>query len=62
MEVSTLTKRFDALGIRSAAESRRAHREMVFTAPDIAAFIGGAILYDERSTTPEGNDHGESAV
>jgi fructose-bisphosphate aldolase class I len=43
----TLTKRFDALGIRSTAESRRAYRELLFTAPDAATFISGVILQDE---------------
>jgi fructose-bisphosphate aldolase, class I len=31
--VSTLTKRFDALGIPSTEQSRRTDREMRFTAP-----------------------------
>src|SRR5512138_3968942 len=43
----TLTKRFDALGIRSTEESRRSYREMLFTAPDAAAFISGVIMQDE---------------
>ena len=43
----TLTKRFDALGIRSTEESRRTYREMLFTAPDAATFISGVILQDE---------------
>jgi fructose-bisphosphate aldolase class I len=43
----TLTKRFTARAIESNAESRRAYREMFFTTPGIAAFIGGAILQDE---------------
>ena len=45
--VRTLTKRFDALGIKSTEESRRTYREMLFTAPDAAAFISGVILQDE---------------
>jgi fructose-bisphosphate aldolase class I len=44
---STLTKRFDALGIPSTPESRRAYREMLFSTPGIAAFISGVILQDE---------------
>jgi fructose-bisphosphate aldolase, class I len=44
---STLTRRFDALGIRSTEQSRRTYREMLFTAPDAAAFISGVILQDE---------------
>ena len=35
----TLTKRFDALGIRSTAESRRAYRELLFTDPDAATEV-----------------------
>jgi fructose-bisphosphate aldolase class I len=45
--VPTLTKRFDALGIRSTEESRRTYREMLFTAPGAAAFISGVIMHDE---------------
>ena len=43
----TLTKRFDALGIPSTEQSRRAYREMLFTAPDAATFISGVIMQDE---------------
>ena len=45
--VPTLTRRFDALGIPSTRDSRRAYREMLFTAPDAAASISGVIMYDE---------------
>jgi fructose-bisphosphate aldolase, class I len=45
--VPTLTRRFDALGIRSTEESRRSYREMLFTAPGVAEFISGVILQDE---------------
>jgi fructose-bisphosphate aldolase, class I len=45
--VATLTRRFDALGIQSTEQSRRAYREMLFTTPGVAEFISGAILYDE---------------
>ena len=43
----TLTKRFDALGIRSTEQSRRSYRELLFTAPDGATFISGVIMQDE---------------
>jgi fructose-bisphosphate aldolase class I len=43
----TLTGRFDALGIRSTEQSRRAYREMLFTAPDAATSISGVIMQDE---------------
>jgi fructose-bisphosphate aldolase, class I len=45
--VPTLTRRFDALGIRSTEDSRRTYREMLFTPPGIAEFISGVILQDE---------------
>jgi fructose-bisphosphate aldolase class I len=45
--VPTLTQRFEALGIPSTEQSRRAYREMLFTAPGAAAFISGVIMHDE---------------
>jgi fructose-bisphosphate aldolase class I len=45
--VTTLTRRFDTVGIRSTEQSRRAYREMLFTTRGVAEFISGAILYDE---------------
>jgi fructose-bisphosphate aldolase class I len=43
----TLTKRLAARRIASTAESRRDYREMFFSTPDIAPYIGGVILQDE---------------
>jgi fructose-bisphosphate aldolase class I len=43
----TLSKRFEALKIQSTPESRREYREMLFTTPGIAQFIGGVIMQDE---------------
>jgi fructose-bisphosphate aldolase class I len=43
----TLTKRFEALGIHSTEQSRRAYRELLFTAPDAASSISGVIMQDE---------------
>ena len=43
----TITKRLTARSIESTADSRRAYREMFFTTPDIATFIGGVIMQDE---------------
>jgi fructose-bisphosphate aldolase class I len=43
----TLTKRLAALTIESTEDSRRAYREMLFSTPGIAEFIGGVILQDE---------------
>src|SRR5215217_3389223 len=45
--VTTITKRFAALKIESAADSRRAYREMFFTTPQVASLISGVILQDE---------------
>lgn len=43
----TIKKRFDGIGLESTAESRRAYRQLLFTAPDFASHISGVILYDE---------------
>jgi fructose-bisphosphate aldolase class I len=43
----TLSKRLAARAIESTAESRREYREMFFTTPDVATFIGGVIMQDE---------------
>jgi fructose-bisphosphate aldolase class I len=52
---STLTRRFDALGIPSTPDTRRAYREVLFTAPGAENFISGVILQEEtirqRSST-----------
>lgn len=45
--LGTIQKRFEPLGIPSTDETRRAYREMLFTAPGIEDFISGVILYDE---------------
>jgi fructose-bisphosphate aldolase, class I len=43
----TITKRFQAIHVESNAESRRSYRELLFTAPHLADFISGVILYEE---------------
>jgi fructose-bisphosphate aldolase class I len=43
----TIKKRFDAIGLVSTEDRRRAYREMLFTTKGAAEFIGGVILYDE---------------
>ena len=43
----TLTRRLDELKIESTPESRRAYREMFFTAPGVSEFISGVIMQDE---------------
>jgi len=35
----SITKRFDAVGLESTPEARRAYRELLFSAPGIEAFI-----------------------
>jgi fructose-bisphosphate aldolase class I len=45
--VPTLTKRFQTVGIQSTEQSRRTYRQMLFSCPDAAEFISGAIMYDE---------------
>jgi fructose-bisphosphate aldolase class I len=52
----TIKKRFDSIKLDSTEEARRSYREMLFTAPGIAEYISGVIMYDEtlRQKTREG--------
>ena len=52
----TIKKRFDSIGVESTEDSRRAYRQLLFTAPDMEDFIGGVIMYDEsiRQSTDDG--------
>ncbi len=43
----TIKKRFDKIKLESTEESRRAYRELLFTAKGAEQFISGVILYDE---------------
>ncbi len=43
----TITKRFQAVGVESTPETRRAYRELLFAAPGAESSISGVILYDE---------------
>ena len=52
----TCDKRFQALGIETTEENRRAYRELLITAPEVEKYISGFILYDEtiRQSTKTG--------
>ncbi len=43
----TITKRFTAVGIESTDETRRAYRNLLFTAPDADRYLAGVILFEE---------------
>jgi fructose-bisphosphate aldolase class I len=43
----TIKKRFDAIGIESTEENRRAYRDLLFTTPGAEEYISGVILFDE---------------
>ena len=45
--VPTITKRFEALGITSTGDSRRAYRETLLCTPGLDEFVSGAILHEE---------------
>lgn len=45
--LGTIERRFRAVGVESTPESRRAYRELLFTAPGIGEQISGVILFDE---------------
>ena len=52
----TITKRFQAIGLPSTEETRRAYREMLFTTAGLGEDISGVILFDEtiRQKTSDG--------
>jgi len=43
----TITKRFDAVGIESSEDSRRAYRALLFTTPRAGEYLAGVILFEE---------------
>jgi fructose-bisphosphate aldolase, class I len=43
----TIAKRFDGIGVESTEETRRAYRDLLFTAAGAEQWISGVILYDE---------------
>jgi fructose-bisphosphate aldolase, class I len=43
----TIKRRFEAIGVESTEESRRAYRDLLFTAEGAADHISGVILFDE---------------
>eukprot|EP00762_Andalucia_godoyi_P006340 ANDGO_05818.mRNA.1 Fructose-bisphosphate aldolase len=57
---ATIGKRFEALGIESSAESRRAYREMLLSAPGLNEFVSGVILFEE--TLDQSTSSGKSFV
>ena len=48
----TIKKRFDSINTESTEENRRRYREMLFTTPGLADYIGGVILFDETIRPP----------
>jgi len=45
----TIKKRFDAIGVDSTEENRRAYRDLLFTTPGVEDHISGVILFDETT-------------
>ncbi|MES2218155.1 MAG: class I fructose-bisphosphate aldolase [Pseudomonadota bacterium] len=54
--IPTITKRFEALNIKSTEETRLAYRELLVTTPGISEYISGVILFEEtlNQTTSTG--------
>jgi fructose-bisphosphate aldolase class I len=44
---ATITKRFEAVGVQSTEDTRRAYREMLMSTKGINDYIAGVILYEE---------------
>ncbi|MBV8598802.1 MAG: fructose-bisphosphate aldolase class I [Actinobacteria bacterium] len=57
----TIEKRFDAIGVESTEDTRRAYRELLFTTEGAAEHISGVILFDEtiRQRSSEGTSFPE---
>ena len=43
----TIAKRFDAIGVESTEEKRRAYRSLLLSTPGLGEFISGVILFEE---------------
>jgi len=43
----TIKKRFDAIGVESTEDNRRAYRDILFTTPGLGDHVSGVILFDE---------------
>ncbi len=54
----TITKRFDAVGIESTAETRRQYRSLLLSGEGVGDYISGVILYEE--TLDQKDDQGRS--
>jgi len=52
----TIKKRFDAIGVESTEENRRAYRSLLLTTPGLGDAISGVILFEE--TLGQKNDDG----
>jgi len=52
----TIKKRFDAIGVESTEENRRAYRDLLFTTEGAGDYISGVILFDEtiRQSSADG--------
>ena len=46
----TIAKRFQAIGVESTEENRRAYRSLLLTAPGLGEYISGIILFEETMT------------
>src|SRR5437899_13107054 len=57
----TIKKRFDAIGVESTEENRRAYRDLLFTTAGGEEFISGVILFDEtiRQRSSDGTPFAE---
>jgi fructose-bisphosphate aldolase, class I len=45
--IGTIEKRFESVGVVNSEENRRNYRELLFSTPNLGAYISGVILFDE---------------
>ena len=50
----TIKKRFEAIGLESTEENRKAYRKLLFTTPGIEEYISGVIMFDETIRQGDG--------
>ncbi|MFP6850760.1 MAG: class I fructose-bisphosphate aldolase [Pseudomonas sp.] len=58
--IGTCNRRFAELAIAPTEEARRRYRQLLVTAPGLAEFVSGAILFDE--TLQQNSDDGRSFI
>lgn len=60
--LSTIGKRFEAIGIENTEDNRRDYRLLLATTPGLEDYIGGVILFEETFSQKNGNGQSIPAI